>query len=152
MMAWNEFARARPHLAAIGERLLYQYHVGYGFLATIRKDGGPRLHPVCPAVANGHLYVFIENTTPKMADLLRDGRYALHTFPPEQGDEEFYCTGKAELISDPLVRAAVIASYHRRPHDTEMLFELKISHVLHTRWENWATPKSRPIRTVWQAN
>ena len=50
MATWKEFAADRPDLAAIGERLLYQYKVGFAFLATIRKDGGPRVHPVCPAI------------------------------------------------------------------------------------------------------
>ncbi len=151
MATWKEFATARPDLAGIGRRLLYQYQVGYAFLATVRKDGAPRLHPVCPALAGDHLYVFLA-ASPKRSDLLRDGRYALHTFPPEQGDEDFYCTGHAEPVKDAGVRAAVIAGYHRRPHDDELLFELKIERVLHTTWENWATPQSRPRRTWWHAN
>ncbi len=150
MVTWKEFAIARPDLAEIGARLLYQYKVGYAFLATVRSDGGPRLHPVCPALAEDHLYVFIAES-PKKNDLLRDGRYALHTFPPEEGDEEFYCTGQAEVVSNVQVRAAVVAGYHRRPHDEEALFELKLERVMHTTWENWATPKSRPRRTWWQA-
>jgi hypothetical protein len=150
MVAWKEFAAARPDLAAIGKRLLYQYKVGYAFLATVRKDGAPRVHPVCPALADDHLYVFIAES-PKRTDLLRDGRYALHTFPPEEGDEEFYCSGRAEPVSDAQIRAGVVAAYHRRPHDTEILFELKIERALHTTWENWATPKSRPHRTWWHA-
>ncbi len=150
MTTWKEFAAARPDLAAIGKRLLYQYHVGYAFLATVRQDGAPRVHPVCPALAQDRLYVFIAES-PKRADLLHDGRYALHTFPPEEGDEEFYCSGCAKLVSDAQVRAEVVAAYHRRPHDTEMLFELEVEHVLHTTWENWDTPKSRPLRTCWHA-
>jgi len=151
MVTWEEFAVAAPDFAAVGKRLLYQYEVGYAFLATIRKDGGPRIHPVCPALAHGHLYVFIEGTSPKKDDLLRDGRYALHTFAPEEGDEEFYCTGHAELVLDPGVRAGVVAGYHRQPGDTEVLFELRIEHVLHTFWENWPKPGMRPIRTKWHA-
>lgn len=150
MVTWKEFATARPDLAAIGQRLLYQYKVGYAFLATVRRDGAPRLHPVCPALADGGLYVFIAES-PKKADLLRDGRYALHTFPPEAGDEEFNCSGRAKPVDDPQVRARVVAGYHRRPHDNELLFELEVERVLHTTWENWATAKSKPHRTWWRA-
>lgn len=150
MVTWKEFAGARPDLAAVGERLLYQYQVGYAFLATVRRDGSPRVHPVCPALTDGHLYVFIAKS-PKRADLVRDGRYALHTFPPEQGDEEFYCSGRAEAVDDPQVREQVVAAYHRRPHDNEILFELKLERALHTTWENWATPKSQPHRSWWRA-
>jgi len=151
MVTWAEFAAAAPELAAVGERLLYQYKVGYAFLATVRKDGGPRLHPVCPAIANGHLYVFIEGESPKLADLLRDGRYALHAFPPGEGDEEFYRTGRAARVADPELRGAVVANYHRQPREAEVLFELKIEHVLQTVWENWPKPGMRPIRDKWHA-
>ena len=58
MVTSKEFATARPDLAAIGERLLYQYQIAYAMLATIRKDGGSRLHPICPAIANGNLTYF----------------------------------------------------------------------------------------------
>ncbi len=150
MATWEEFAAARPDLADVGKRLLYQYKVGYAFLATVRKDGTPRLHPVCPALADGHLYVFVAES-PKRKDLLRDARYALHTFPPEQGDEEFSASGRAEPVYDDQIRARVIAGYHRQPHDSELLFELKLDRVLHTTWENWATPKSYPCRTWWKA-
>ena len=44
MVTWNEFASAAPELAAAGRTLINQFQVGLAFLATVRKDGGPRLH------------------------------------------------------------------------------------------------------------
>ena len=38
----------------------------------------PRVHPVTPIVGSGKLFVFMEPTSPKGKDLMRDGRYALH--------------------------------------------------------------------------
>ena len=73
---WDQFASERPEMAEAGRALIYQFKVGLGYLATVRKDGGPRVHPVCPVIANGGLYVFVGNQTPKLHDLLRDGRYA----------------------------------------------------------------------------
>ena len=51
MASWAEFEMAAPELSDEGKRLFYQFGVGLGFLATIREDGGPRLHPVCPVIA-----------------------------------------------------------------------------------------------------
>ena len=65
MVPWHEFVAAAPGLAATGEDLLFQFGVGLAFLATIRKDGGPRLHPVCPVLSQGRLYVLIIPTSPK---------------------------------------------------------------------------------------
>jgi hypothetical protein len=81
--------------------------VGLGFLATVREDGGPRLHPVCPVIAVEGLYMFVV-PSPKRADLRRDGRYALHSYPPEEVDDEFFVTGRAAEVRDP-------ASGHRWP-------------------------------------
>ena len=54
--------------------LLYQFGVGLAFLATVRRDGGPRVHPMCPLIHQGGLYGFFV-PGPKQADLHRDGRY-----------------------------------------------------------------------------
>lgn len=150
MATWGELKEARPDLAEHGARLLKQYAVAMAFIATLRKDGAPRLHPCCPALTETGLYVFIPHTSPKLHDLSRDPRYALHTFLPEEGDEEFYVAGKAARVDDPDVRAAMVATHHYAPPADEAFFELSIERALHTTWENWATPETRPIYEKWQ--
>src|SRR5205085_538605 len=108
-VTWKEFAAAEPDLADVGRALLFQFKVGLAFLATARKDGAPRLHPVCPVLSKDHLFVLITPTSPKRYDLLRDGRYALQTFPqPKPGSDEFYIAGKAVLVDDQAIRAAIL--------------------------------------------
>jgi hypothetical protein len=80
---WAEFATFRPDLAEARRQLLYQFGVGLAFLATVRPDGGPRVHPMCPLLTDEALYGFIV-PSPKRADLHRDGRYAIHSFPAEE--------------------------------------------------------------------
>lgn len=79
---WAELAAARPDIAAVGRRLLYSFDIGLGFLATVRADGGPRVHPICPLLTESGLYGMII-PGPKLDDLRRDPRYALHgeTYP-----------------------------------------------------------------------
>lgn len=81
MVTWKEFAAAAPDLAGLGQAQLNQFSVGLAFLATIRLDGAPRLHPVCPVISDDRLFVLVTAASPKRRDLLRDGRYALQTFP-----------------------------------------------------------------------
>jgi len=81
VVSWSEFAAAAPDLAEVGQRQLTQFGVGLAFLATVRVDGAPRLHPVCPVVSHGRLFVLITPESPKRQDLVRDGRYALQPFP-----------------------------------------------------------------------
>jgi hypothetical protein len=75
-MSWKDFEEANPELAAFG---LERFKSGVAYLATVRKDGSPRVHPVTPIVGDGYLFVFMEPTSPKGYDLRRDGRYAMHS-------------------------------------------------------------------------
>src|SRR5258708_17948690 len=97
MATWNQFETDAPDIAAAGKQLLLQRGVGLAFLATLRKDGAPRLHPICPTVVDGHLYALI-GPTPKRNDLRRDARYALHTVPPVEGDDECLVMRRATFI------------------------------------------------------
>ena len=42
MITWTEFERYQPALADAGRRQYYQFGIGLAFLATVRRDGGPR--------------------------------------------------------------------------------------------------------------
>ena len=157
MLTWSEFAREAPELSTAARRLLYQFAtVGLGFLATVRRDGGPRVHPMCPLVTDDSLLAFIE-PGPKRDDLHRDGRYALHCFPPADNEDAIYLTGRASPIADDRVIAAATAQWLAERELTEappgladeQLFELRIERCLLTRttghgdWE--------PRHTVWHA-
>ena len=152
MVTWKEFAAAAPHLADAGRSLLNQFGVGLAFLATVRKDGAPRLHPVCPVLSDGRLFVLITPESPKRRDLEQDGRYALQTFPqPKPGSDEFYLCGKAVPVEDPATRAAILADAKHMADASETAFELWIDRVMHTTWEHVLTPQMRSRHEKWRA-
>ena len=99
MATWAEFELAEPELAAFGkERLDGQVC----FHATLRTDGSPRVHPVEPWIAVGLLLVRFRGHSPKVDEVLRDGRYALHS-PMDNPDGvggEFMVRGWMEQIGD----------------------------------------------------
>src|SRR5205823_3142279 len=125
MATWGEFEAQAPELAETGRRLLYQFGVGLAFLATVRADGGPRVHPMCPVIHDTGLYAFII-PSPKREDLLRDGRYAMHSFPGEHVDDEFYVAGRATPVTEEATVRAVTEAYHIPVEEEWMLFELSI--------------------------
>ena len=125
MASWSDFAAADPTLAADIRALLQQYGPGMAYLATVRASGGPRLHPVSPVITDTGLYCFIVDS-PKRADLERDGRYALHSYPPEESDDEAYLSGHAVRVRDPLVIARLSATLHASPFVDWRLFELLV--------------------------
>lgn len=151
MKRWSELEASNPALAEAGRRLIYQFEVGLGYLATLRKDGAPRVHPVCPVLAAGGLYVFIGNHSPKVHDLLRDGRYSLHSFPKPEVDDEFYVAGVAKRENDAGVRQIVHATYTATGAFTsnDTLFELLLERALHAKYET--RPSWPPIYTRWSA-
>jgi protein involved in temperature-dependent protein secretion len=152
MVAWKDFAADEPQMAETGRALLEQFGPGLAFLATVRSDGAPRLHPVCPVLTNGRLYVLITRASPKRGDLERDGRYALQTFPqPRPGSDEFYVAGSARLVRDGATRAAVLAAAKHMADAAEVAFELGLERVMHTRWEDPLTPQMRPVHRKWRA-
>jgi len=140
-LTWEEFVAARPDLAARGRRFLYNYGIGLGFLATVRADGGPRVHPICPILTETALYALIV-PGPKLQDLRRDARYALHseTFPPPRQDDAFYLAGAAVEMDDPMLWERIAAQFLTERgmtepwpgFDRQTLFEFRLERCLLT--------------------
>jgi hypothetical protein len=157
-VTWEDLRATRPDLAAAGLRLLYSHDIGLGFLATIRADGGPRVHPICPILTESALFGMII-PGPKLDDLRRDPRYALHgeTFPPPDQDDAFYVTGTALELSDPAVWEQVAIQMlaersmtERWPgFEAQVLFEFRIERCLLTLTQ--AAHGFPAGHTVWQA-
>jgi hypothetical protein len=151
--SWQEFESQAPQMAAAGRKMLYQYGQPLAYLATVRKDGAPRIHPICPSIVNGSLYAFI-GLSPKRRDLERDGHYALHTFPCRGVDDEFLVMGHATASRDSAVRAQVInhlVALGVKIGDGEELFEFKIDSVMHAEYAGG--PGTWPPKySVWKAS
>ena len=125
MSTWGEFRGQHPSLAAFGaERLGH----APAYLATVRADGAPRVHPVTPVIGDDHLFVFMEPTSPKGRDLRERGGYALHSAVPDMEGTggEFYVSGTATLIDDQELLALAVASATYSPAERYILFELHV--------------------------
>ena len=138
MITWTEFERQQPALADAGRRQFYQFGIGLAFLATVRRDGGPRVHPVCPVLSPAGLHLLIK-AGPKQQDLRRDGRYALHseTCPPPRHDDGFAIIGRAGEVTEAeiagVVRGQVLAERDGKVwpgFDEEVVFELSLERCL----------------------
>jgi hypothetical protein len=132
MARWQTLETEAPEIAQGGRALLYQHGPGLAYLATVRADGGLRIHPFCPVVTDGGIYGLIGDS-PKRGDLARDGRYAIHAFPKEDGDDEFMLAGTARRIEDAAVIARVSDVYHAAGATSsgeEWTFEFDIDRAL----------------------
>jgi hypothetical protein len=145
MVTWAQLADAAPDIAAVGRALLEKHQLAY--LATIRPDGAPRVHPVSPFIIEGRLLVSTPASSPKAAEQQRDGRYMLHMLPGDN-DDEFSVRGLASLITDAAFkeRACEHAHYVRME---DCLFEYDIAEARTAYWVNVGQPGTYPVRRKW---
>lgn len=129
MATWAEFAAAAPELAGEGRALLFHPGVGFGYLATVRADGSPQVHPVMPLIDDGRLEVFVV-PSPKLDDLRRDGRYALHSAQDEHVNDEFCVEGRAVVVDTDERRAAALAAHPASVGEDHVLVELTVERAL----------------------
>ena len=84
-MNWGEVTEATPELAAkVGAR--FEAH-GLAFLATLRKDGSPRISAIETLFGEGELWLGSMPGSLKANDLLRDPRLALHSASTDKAVE-----------------------------------------------------------------
>ena len=151
MASWNEFSSARPRLASAIHALVHQYGPGLGYLATVRSDGGPRVHPVSPIITDGRLYCFVVDS-PKRRDLDRDGRYALHAYPPEDSDDEAYLSGRARRVTDDHHVRRLAEALRARPGGDWRLYEFTVDVAMLGRRREGYGRTGRPSFEVWRDN
>jgi hypothetical protein len=102
---------------------------------------------MCPLLTDDELFAFII-PSPKQADLFRDGRYTLHSFPCEDNEDAFSVSGHARLEEDPSTRHALEEQFVRErkalgvptPEPDHALFRFDIEACLLTRTTGTATP------------
>ena len=126
MIGWGEFAALEPELASFGTGRL---RAAPAYLATIRRTGAPRVHPVTPIFTTDGLFLFMEPTSPKGQDLRQRAWYALHSGVPDREGTggEFSVCGRGLAVEDAAVRADVVASADYDPADRYVLFELRVT-------------------------
>jgi hypothetical protein len=143
-MSWKSLEDQQPELAAFGAERL---NGKVAYLATIRKDGSPRVHPMTPIIGQGYLFVFMEPTSPKGRDLQRDGRYSMHCSVSDTSGAsgEFIITGQAHLIHNSEIRALAVRLASYIPVDRYVLFDFDIESAASVIY-----PDDRPIRQIWK--
>jgi hypothetical protein len=107
MASWQDFVASAPEFASRVERLFtaHKHHT----MATLRKDGSPRISGTEVEFDGGQLLLGMMPGTRRAADLRRDPRIAIHSqgADPPEGDHgawsgEAKLSGRAvELAADP---------------------------------------------------
>jgi len=132
MTSWKEFAEQAPQFAEFGKS---RFQSGVAYLGTLRPDGSPRVHPATPIIGE-QLFLFMEPTSPKGKDLLRDTRYTLHCSVEDSsgGGGEFYVRGRAILTDNLRVREQAMKASSYVPQDRYILFIFTIEFAFMNRY------------------
>ena len=106
MAAWKDVASAAPELAQLVRKRFEA--TGLGLLATLRRDGAPRISGIEPLFTDDELWLGMMPGSRKAEDLLRDARFALHsaTVDKQVTEGDARVSGRAVLVEDEANKAA----------------------------------------------
>ncbi len=110
MANWGELTTTAPDLATRIEARFGAHK--HAMLATLRRDGSPRLSGIETSFRGGELWLGMMPDSVKSADLQRDPRFAIHCAPVDLdlADGDAKLSGRAIRITDE----NVVADYLRR--------------------------------------
>lgn len=145
-VSWGQLESQDSTLAAFGQDRL-DGKVAY--LATVRRDGRPRAHPVTPVIGKGRMFIFLEPSSPRTRDLIENSDFCLHCAMSDSSGSsgEFQATGMANEVLDDETRELAESVSNFRPSLRSVLFELCLTEALST-----AYPGGQPKRRKWQAS
>jgi hypothetical protein len=172
MATWGDVEKENPGVARFADRLwpgivaLGQGTAPPGgtpwfpiaYLATVRRDGAPRLHPFCPILAGGRLFAAIPRSSPKGSDLRRDPRCVIHAMPGPEDAELCLRADAAEVTDDietmslvqrVVSRSGVGGMIESVAHDP--IFEFDLQQVDASVWVNVGQPGTHAVREQWRA-
>src|SRR4051812_35838985 len=131
MPSWSEFAAAAPELAERVQTALDAHK--HKTLATVRKDGAPRISGTETTWRDGELWIGSMWQAMKARDLQRDPRFALHsaTFDPDDDwPGEAKLAGVAvEIVDEAKVKALNGEAAANGPSHLFRLDLREVSHV-----------------------
>ena len=133
MASWRDVTAAAPELAA-EVRTRFEA-TGLGMLATLRKDGGPRISGIEPFFTDDELWLGSMPDSHKANDLQRDPRLALHaaTVDKEVKEGDAKLNGHAVVVTDEATfeafRTAFAEAHGGAPDGPFPLFRVDVTDV-----------------------
>lgn len=153
--SWADFRAAEPSFADTVQRRFgrYEHHV----LATLRKDGSPRVTGLEVDFRFGELLLGMMPNSRKALDLMRDPRFAVHANPgPGTGmaEGDVRVSGRAVEVTDPALLARFIDE--AKPPEPFHLFRAELTEVVRTGLDGEvlvvrAWRPGAPVRTIRRA-
>lgn len=154
MGTWQDVVDAEP---AFAREVKSRFDAGkHKFLATLRRDGSPRISGIEANFTAGDLWLGMMPGSMKARDLWRDGRFALHSVSADAdpddpaawiGDAKM--SGIAVAVNDPATRATALSDMAApgHPPDDIPVFRLDLREVVLTAM---GRPADHLVITLWR--
>jgi pyridoxamine 5'-phosphate oxidase-like protein len=151
MARWDDVEKAEPDFARRVRRVLDAHK--HKTLATLRRDGSPRISGIEADFAGGELWLGSMPGAVKALDLRRDPRFALHSGSVEADEADpggwpgdAKVAGRAVELTDP----AELEAFHRASGERPQpggahLFRLDLTEVVLT----WVDPPDQLVIESW---
>jgi hypothetical protein len=138
MASWSELEASADDLTGSARKLFINCTPEWGIalLGTSRRNGSPRIGPLCTYVLDGRFYVTVEGQ--KELDLQRDPRYFLHSY---WGDDQDECalSGEARPPASADERDRLVQLAPRLRH-CAVIRELDITSAYAVTYRNFPRP------------
>jgi pyridoxamine 5'-phosphate oxidase-like protein len=146
MASWQEFTEAAPELARQVQAAFDAHR--HKLLATLRRDGAPRISGIETEFADGELWLGMMPGSRKALDLRRDPRLALHSASEDPPDDPATWSGDAKLSGRAVeVRDPALLTRHLGEQPGAHLFRVDVTEVVHTRVGD---PPDHLVIELWQ--
>jgi hypothetical protein len=132
---WRDLELGAPDIARLGTARLNGARVA--LLGTLRRDGSPRISPVEPYFAAGHLLVGPWPGPERQPTCGETPRYVLHSAVtgPDTGEGELKLYGSAVEAGQKLRDATAAAWWQGWPVDKAIVFSLHIEQAVFIDWD-----------------
>lgn len=152
MASWADLATDAPDLAErVRARFQAHKHV---LVATLRRDGAPRISGVEVQFSGGHLWTGMMGASRKARDLQRDPRIALHSAPVDldMADGDAKVSGRAVEVVDPAEIGAWLGDLGSQPPEPFHLFRLDLGEasIVTVAGDRLVIDAWSPERGAWQ--
>lgn len=140
MTSWNDFAKAEPDFSRrVLDIFVTQKHMT---MATLRRDGSPRISGTEAQFADGELVLGMMPGSLKARDLTRDPRLALHspTFDAPENDPSAWS-------GDAKIAGLAVENFDKDPDDESHRFLVDIQEVVLTKV---GTPADHLVIESWR--
>ena len=137
MASWREVEDAAPELAA---KVQARFDAsGLGYLATLRRDGSPRISGQETLFWDGELWLGMMDQSRKQLDIERDPRIAIHAANADKNvaDGDGRVSGRAVRVTDgetfARYRSAFESTTGQEPPQEFPLYRVDVGEVMHLR-------------------